>query len=232
MSGTNEKKSAVTGYIVWEGFSPADQSPIVAILTVNSSNVKTGDMSQLWILPRSVSPSEASNTGADVSVCGLCPMRHYSNGACYVMPWREPSSVFKSYQKGNYKILPENKSFDKGVRLGAYGDPAMIPFDVLKNLVDRFEFHTGYTHQWYAPFYDSRHNELLQLSTDRNTSKKASKLHPEAKQFQVVPNGVASEFPTCPAETDNVKCADCHSCDGSSVSVSITAHGMRKNKIK
>ena len=40
------------GYVLHEGPSPFDGQPIVSIATLHSSNRKTGDMVQTWILPR------------------------------------------------------------------------------------------------------------------------------------------------------------------------------------
>jgi len=46
-----------------------------------SDNRKTGDMIQIWILVRSVSPTEAIRTGLDRLICGSCVHRgHEENG--------------------------------------------------------------------------------------------------------------------------------------------------------
>ena len=58
-----------------------NRAPIVAILTglrSPSANRKTGAMAQLWILSADESPVDASQSGADASVCGDCPLRWYA----------------------------------------------------------------------------------------------------------------------------------------------------------
>ena len=59
-----------TGYVIYRGPSLLDGAPIVAIATMQTSNRKTGNMVQTWILREDVSPVEASKAGADASVCG------------------------------------------------------------------------------------------------------------------------------------------------------------------
>jgi hypothetical protein len=49
---------------------------IVAVITLNSSNIKTGDMASMWILNADESLL-ASKSGSDESVCGQCVHRHF-----------------------------------------------------------------------------------------------------------------------------------------------------------
>lgn len=233
-SSTTDKVKTLSGYVVWRGKSPVDGAPIVGLLISNSSNAKTGNMSQLYIINESIKPSEAVTTGADVSICGMCPMRHYSGGACYVMPY-QLAATYNKLQRGGYPDInwADAVTLFKGrkLRLGAYGDPAMLPFELVQSLVSIFDGHTGYTHQWYAPWYDERFNNLLQLSTDKNSSRKAAKMYPNAKQFIVVPEGYKTVQPECPSDRFGINCIDCMTCDGSKTHVQITAHGSRKGRL-
>ena len=66
------------GAILWRGPSLLDGAPIVVIATglaSGSSNRKTGDMLQTYILREDVSPVAAVKSGADASICGNCPHR-------------------------------------------------------------------------------------------------------------------------------------------------------------
>lgn len=145
-----------TGYVLWEGPSPIDGSPIVAIATMNSANTKTGNMVQTWILRQDLHPVEAVNRGEDESICGGCP--HRGNGmngkgrTCYVNVGQGPRAVWAAYTAGKYpKIVPHRMSaigFGRNIRLGAYGDPAMVPHTVWRDLIATATGHTGYTHQW------------------------------------------------------------------------------------
>ncbi len=73
------------GYVIQESTSPIDGSPIVVILTMGSSNRKTGNMCQVWILRADVNPVQAVNTGEDYSICGNCPHRKQATGPDPVM---------------------------------------------------------------------------------------------------------------------------------------------------
>ena len=72
---TKIKSSSYKGFILYEGASVLDGQDIVAIVTMNTRNTKTGDMPQVWILVKDVDPLSASKQGLDVSVCGNCPQR-------------------------------------------------------------------------------------------------------------------------------------------------------------
>ena len=57
------------GYILYEGPSMLDGEPIAVIATMTTSNVKTGDMVQTWILRSDINPVQASKIGEDKSIC-------------------------------------------------------------------------------------------------------------------------------------------------------------------
>ena len=58
------------GFVLYEGNSVLDGKPIAAIATLSSSNVKTGNMIQVWIIRTDINPVEASKLGDDISICG------------------------------------------------------------------------------------------------------------------------------------------------------------------
>ena len=118
----------IKGYVIYEGASQINGEPIVAIVTLNSNNVKTGNMASMWILHKDVKPTEASKSGDDEAVCGMCPHRHNLGGACYVTLFQAPLQVFKSYHKGNYPKVESMEVFEgMNVRFGAYGAPQAGP---------------------------------------------------------------------------------------------------------
>ena len=164
--------------ILYEGSSLLDGSPIVAIITgldSKSSNSKTGEMPQIWILRADMHPTEALRTGADSSICGDCVHRPKVLGenalkknsrSCYVNTMSF-NGIYKKYAKSGYAVanLVElaDKLAGKHVRLGAYGDPTAVPIEVWDILLAKCKS-TGYTHQWRT--CDPRYAEYCMASCD------------------------------------------------------------------
>jgi len=154
-------QQSVSGVELWRGPSAWNGDPVVVIATLDSSNGKTGNMVQTWILRQDMYPLDAVKTGQDDAICGACPHRGTvaQNGkgrTCYVNVGQGPRNIWKTWMAGKYPaIAPEQfASVVRGreVRLGAYGDPAMVPAAVWDTLVAGADGHTGYTHQWRQPF--------------------------------------------------------------------------------
>ena len=79
MSGKLTRKPI--GFVVYEGPSELDGSPIVVIVNrifTASDNAKTGDIVQTFIIRSDVSPLDALKSGEDVSVCGDCCLLYTS----------------------------------------------------------------------------------------------------------------------------------------------------------
>lgn len=75
------KKDEIKGYVVYEGASMINGAPIVGIVTIESKNIKTGNIANLWILHAEIKPNEAVKSGDDSAVCGDCPLRDFNGGA-------------------------------------------------------------------------------------------------------------------------------------------------------
>lgn len=224
----------MSGYIVYEGPSMLDKKPIVAILTLNSTNTKTGNMAQLWILRSDIEPHLAVKTGEDQSVCGGCKHRHYNDGACYVIPFQGPLQVYRSYKKGNYAKLYLSVLADLLVRIGAYGDPLMLPEQVIRLLVESSLGTTAYSHQWKNKRL-SAGLDHCQGSVDSLEEAKAFKeLYPNGKYFRVT-NDISDIQPNeliCPADTSDTQCKDCMMCDGKTQDIVIEVHGSFSKRFK
>jgi hypothetical protein len=143
---------------VYDGPSQLDGARIIMLvsgLTAASSNRKTGDMLQTWILRHDTAPNAAVKTGADASVCGNCPLRptrYKSEGhrrPCYVKAWQAPLSVWKAHRDADTVPLDVVPALvgNLQVRRGSYGDPAAVPDEVWEALSNGARS-TGYTHQW------------------------------------------------------------------------------------
>lgn len=229
------------GYIIYEGASKLDPTQnIVAILTLKTSNKKIGQMAQLWILHKDLKPTEASATGLDAAVCGDCPLRHHSGGACYVTLFQAPLAVFKAYKKGNYKHIDvsEYKSLLNGlkIRFGAYGDPAAIPALYLASLKTVAANNTSYSHQWRtAPELKT----LSMASVDNiNEAKEASAqgwryFRVATEQSEILKNEVI-----CPSVTHGTTCEACGLCNGkrgakdTRKNIVVPVHGAKVKRFK
>ena len=209
--------------IIYEGPSMLNGKPIVAILTnINnpSVNTKTGDMAQLTIMPKGIKPSDAVKTGEDDAVCGDCnrrPSTAKANGLkpCYVNP-RAPNSIHRAYERGSYSTgIPEQ--LRKPVRLGMWGDPAAMPYEIAKGLADSAPKHTGYTHRWRDfPEFSS----ICMASVDTEDERlEANALGFRTYRVRDVGAPLMDGEIDCP-ESDksrNIQCADCGLCAGMAV---------------
>jgi hypothetical protein len=234
-----------TGYIVYEGPSLIDGSPIVAIATISSRNKKTGRMLQTWILRADIDPLTANRTGEDYSICGECPLRGTANPGkvsgtadnrgCYVQIGQAPASVYRTYKAGRYPkaivygglLFPPDVAAKGGscigkgeiVRLGAYGDPAAVPGSVWDMLTKFSKGWTGYTHQ--SGLIDSAPVNRCMVSADnenqaRQAWGKGYRTFRIVADVQAVIKGSEVICPATPEGGSKATCADCRLCMGSS----------------
>lgn len=224
-----------TGYVLYEGPSMLDGAPIVAIATMSTSNAKTGDMVQTWVIRSDVSPLAAIDTQADASVCGGCPQRRSIGGACYVNVGQAPMAVFKAYKRGVYSYDWNPSTFTgRKVRLGAYGDPAAVPADVWASVLDRAESWTGYTHQ--IAHKNFQHELLKWVMVSADTPKQAAASHSKGLRTFRVKTEDSPLLPgeiECLSESKGMSCADCGLCNGAKAaapSVVINVHGSLSSR--
>lgn len=229
----------MTGLTLYHGPSVLDPDKrIVCIVTFRSSNRKTGDIPQTWIMDASMTPVEAVKTGADASVCGSCPHRPSTGGACYVNTGQAPLGVYRKWKEGGYPMaLPSDMGrFDgETVRLGAYGDPAAVPYEIWEPLVTLAKTTLGYTHQVMHPRFDTRILRHCMVSAD---SPGDAQVYRDAglRTFRVKrPEDTPLPFEVeCVADaTPGKTCKDCGLCNGAAQrggSIYINVHGPRKNR--
>lgn len=221
------------GYIIDQGLSPIDGQPYVTILTLESTNRKTGNMAQVWILCEDIHPVEAVQTGKDVTICGNCPHRKQEDGSrsCYVNVGQGPNSIWEAYKRGAYKAIwstNEIKNVLKGrkIRWGAYGDPSVIDPKIVRELNEYSSGHTGYTHQWREGFAQ-QFVGIFQASCDGFNDYLIATSH-GWKTFTVVAKNQRVKYAKqCPATVDNsqAQCITCKLCDGAKSDIFVSAHG-------
>ena len=230
----------MAGFVFYRGPSPIDGAPIVAIATLESRNGKTGDMVQTWILREDISPLAAIATRADRSICGNCVHRGNEDQArtCYVDASRAPSMVFDAYHRGQYIDLsddPETIAMliaQRIVRMGAYGDPAMVPIKQWRMLLAGSAGRTGYTHAWrriwaqaLKPYVMASVDSVKEQDIARAMGWRTFRVRTETEPLE------SNEF-ACPASPEGglrKQCITCKACDGADragkASAAIIVHG-------
>lgn len=214
------------GAVCWEGPSDFDGEPIVVVATsVNAGkalvNKKTGDLAQVWILPARMSPLDSMRTRDDSSVCGDCKLRPQGRRgglegrACYVNPGM-PDMVWKAWQSGKYPPLRTGDLEDRPVRLGAWGDPAAVPFEVWGAVLTGVERWVGYTHAWR--FCDPRFRKLVMASVDTPEERTdAAQMGWRTFRTRLPHEALAHHEIACPATPEGgekTTCVECVLCDG------------------
>jgi hypothetical protein len=211
--------------------------PIEIVLTgleLDSKNEKTGAMVQAWILRQDGNPSMDLGDERERAVCGDCPLR--GRGAqriCYVTygVW-----VISKFRDRLPLVSVEDASCalrGKPVRLGAYGDPAAVPYSVWETLLLGVQQWTGYTHQWRTCAPQFKRLCMASVETERDADEASAlgwrtfRIRPESGRLQ------KNEI-LCVNESRGVQCKDCRLCKGVSstagASIVITVHGNGVNE--
>ncbi len=243
----------VKRFLIYQGPSMLDRSPIMAVLRTAGNNKTAGESSkkaahELWILPDDgLAPfSNDREDGSHKGVCGDCPFGgRYTNTpgkrACYVDP-RGVNSIHDAMARGSYVDATTEEGWAELVRtvgraralqllrLGSWGDAAALPIRVVRKLVrvyaDRGVPHVGYTHQWRRrPSF----KRWLMASTTPEDDAEARALGWETF---CVTNEPSTGGVMCPASDEwkeltgrKTTCARCRLCTGDRRSVWIPAHG-------
>ena len=224
---------------IWEGPSELDGAPVIVLLSglaKASSNEKTGDMLQTWILRKDVAPHVAVKSGQDSSVCGSCPLRpanfvkgEVSDRKCYVRVFQAPLSTWKANRDLPVTRPEAVRALVAGrrVRRGSYGDPAAVPSHVWDNLAESPG--TGYTHQWQTADL-----QPIAMASVHGKAELAIAHTMGYRTFRVVNNvsEVTSGEILCPASKEageRTTCEKCNLCNGSRdgdrrKSIAIVAH--------
>lgn len=222
--------------VFYRGPSLIDGAPIVGVAIYSGRNSKTGRVLQTYIIREDMNPLEASKTGADVSICGSCPLRgtpttdparkQAAGRRCYVNLGQGPLSVFRALERGRYPdVDPAAIGAGRMVRVGTYGDPAAIPGEVWDALLSQATTWTAYTHQ--KPWRPDIAMQSADTLDEAQAHWRAGR-----RTFRVL-TGLADLDPVnealCPASKEagrRVQCAACKLCKGSArgKSIAIVEH--------
>jgi len=233
----------VNGVILWEGASAFDGAPIAVIATgldESSANEKTGAMIQTWIIRRDVEPHKALKTGEDSAVCGDCPHRPANGGACYVTVFQAPLSVYRAYHRKAYATIDEfdgNPLTGRIVRIGSYGDPAMVPVSVWESATAGAAGWTGYTHQWRREFAAPLRRFCMASADSVRDMEEARAAGWRTFRVRRAEEPLQAREVICPASAEagfKTNCATCQACkgaDGRRGTIAIVVHGAA-SKVK
>ena len=223
----------MNGFLFYRGKSPIDNAPLIGLATLVSDNRKTGNLVQTWILREDISPTEARRTGADRSHCGDCPVK----APCYVNWGHAPLNIWNTYHRGGYIDLRRKPSMmrrvvsGRVVRMGAAGDPSMIPLQHWSRVLEGADGWTGYTHQWREPWAQPM-RELCMASVETiGDQDLARAMGWRTYRIRRQDEPLARNEIACPSDTTGRQCIACKACDGalkpSAASVAIIVHGPK-----
>ena len=236
--------------IIYNGPSLIDGSPIVVIAIVKSSNRKTGDMVQTYILcDNGLDPMENSKLGNDFSICGNCKHRgealtpaHPDFGrykmakgrTCYVALFQGVLITWKHYKKGGYLTAKGHKAIaalgaGRMVRVGTYGDGAAVPSYIWDSLLSEAKGYTAYSHQSDTIDVDPM---IYMISADDETQARQAWQRGN-RTFRVIQKTdeiIKGSEILCPASKEagrRATCDTCKLCAGASIkakSIAIVEH--------
>ena len=207
--------------VLWSGTSPIDGAPIAAIVTHGKGNKKLGDMVSVWVMRTDMAPHDAKRTGNDVSVCGHCPVK----SACYVRVNMAPLWIYKRLDGKGLRTIHPSELRGRSVRWGAYGDPSLIPFDVVSEVNAVAKGWTGYTHQWKRA-WGEKFKGVFMASVETLEQERSLAAEGWGTFRAGMRDGSDVGGSTlCQNERDGTTCADCGACNGERRSIYIPAHG-------
>lgn len=227
-------KAPRIGYILHE------TEDIVAIATLKTRNGKTGNMVQVWIMLRNISPIDAVKNGMDRIICFDCPNRSefgFSGRICYVEIGRAPQGIWLAYQRGRYEHLAPSdyaRVFgSRKVRWGAYGEPVLIPVEMMAAISSVSKGWTGYTHQWRRAEFQVYKHYLMASCDSAKDAQDALAMGWRYFRVRSKSDPIMKGEVSCPSADEAGKksnCAKCQLCNGMKdndprKSITLIVHG-------
>jgi hypothetical protein len=212
------------GCVLYRGPSPwapeglaEEDNRIVIIMTFGSVNDKTGDVAQIWLFADKLKPTAAKAAGLHRLVCGNCALTEL----CYVKLHQAPRMVWTTYKAGRYPDYDpaqhDRVVQEKGVRFGAYGDPVLIPIELVQHFAQiSNRNYTGFTEQWARPeFQVYRPYYMASIHREEDVALADSL---GWRHYRVGTNGPQAGEVLCPHQNSAlsrvVRCNECNACNG------------------
>ncbi len=214
--------------VLWEGASRLDGTPIMVVasrINAPSKNGKTGDMVQVSIMRRDLSPIDAWKAGADGAVCpAACVHRSKARGGrgtCYVnkarlgATWRAACRLADAGKVG----MPVGLFTGAVVRLGMEGDPSAVPFTAWQEILIGAKRHTGYTADWRRLPRDWSAIFMASCASPADvTDAIAAGWRPFTASASQADDAAyaAAGLKVCASDSVGLSCVRCGGCDGTS----------------
>ena len=213
--------------------------------TINVLNAKVSANSKIgmgYIIQTyhfSVDQVKEASLHKDEASCLDCPLSFNQNngnsGGCYTHKGKQLMGLnsmlrslnrkfdtIKEYSESDFLRFVETvKNTHKVdlVRFGAYGEPILLPLNVVDTLSQLGVKTTGYTHQWNKPQYQD-YNQFFMSSTHTETERQNAKSLGFRSFF--VSESIIKDFKqqnavNCPASKEsgkNLSCIACGLCNG------------------
>ena len=222
------------GFIIHEGSKNGEKYAVIA--TLKTSNRKTGNMIQLWIILSDHSPVDGVKSGLDaLTICTGC--KFASGNGCYVNVGQAPLQIWKSYKANKYPkldpFLYDNVFNGRKVRFGAYGNPSLIPLSIIKMITEVCDGWTGYFHDWQQMSKQKAqaYGQYFMASTETNDSVRRAK-EKNLRFFHVSPEQPKDTI-ECLSDSRGLSCDLCQLCKGNRIgakSIWINPHGSKKKR--
>lgn len=204
-----------------------------------SANKKLG-INNMIIQTYHFSEDQLTDFRNDKDNCLDCPYSFNQNGGksgkCYThkgMQLLGLKSMLKRLSKMPIPTFSQD-NFDKFTtyvssytveltRLGAYGEPTLLPIQVLDRITSLAKGHTGYTHQWGKPEVKDYSKYLMASTHNKFETSAANSLGFRAFQSADVQD---TKMAICPASKEftgkKKTCVECTACNG-------TKNGRKNN---
>lgn len=207
----------------------------VVQMQYGSSNSKTGNAVQVWILPKLWVFEGEKAMSDDEASCIDCPHSKLKNRSCYVRKGyaeyglkSKVKSLNSAFLAGKLEILPIadlpaehcSKVSGKFIRFGAYGEPVLLGEKAVKMLSSVASNFTGYTHQWHLENYSWAKDYFMASVETEALMKKANSLGFRTFRVRSKQDEITRQEVICPASKEagrKVTCNVCALCKGAAI---------------
>lgn len=213
-----------------------DKSIIHVLVTKPSVNSKLGLGYVMLTYHFSIEQVNNMDLSLDRKNCRDCPLSYSNNGGksggCYTHKGLQRFGILAMLKRLNrlhkQGLINEfdTDAFDRYVkmsknihptllRLGTYGEPVILPTEIIDTLTKCARTYTGYTHMWRVKKYEHHSKYIMASTHSHKETTKANK-----KGFRAFQTGATSllKMPVCPASKEfkghRKTCIECASCNG------------------